>query len=117
MVKRKVRKDKGSSRKRYGKQADHPNVKFRGRAAKVNKDGTLRKVGFFKEGSKCHLILQHLQNGGKLTQLDCYPPSKFNTIRLGGIIKDLRDRGYDIKTELIDNKSGSKHARYYIENS
>ncbi len=113
----KTRKDRGRPRGSYGKQAEHPNVKFRGRAAKVNKDGTLRKVGFFKEGSKCSLILKHLQSGGKLTQLDCYPPSKFNTIRLGAIIKDLRDRGYDIKTELIDNKSGSKHARYYIENS
>ena len=100
-----------------GPQAEHPNVKFRGRAAKVNKDGTLRKVGFFKKGSKCSLILQHLQSGGKLTQLDCYPPSKFNTIRLGAIIKDLRDRGYDIKTELIANKGSGKYARYYIENS
>ena len=113
----KTRKDRGRPRGSYGKQAEHPNVKFRGRPAKINKDGSLRKVGFFKKGSKSHTILRHLLNGGKLTQLDCYPPSKFNTIRLGGIIKDLRDRGYDIKTELIDNKSGSKHARYYIENS
>ena len=113
----KTRKDKGRPRRSYGKQAEHPNVKFRGRAAKVNKDGTLRKVGFFKPGSKSSLILKHLQSGGKLTQLDCYPPSKFTTIRLGAIIKDLRDRGYDIKTELIANKGSGKYARYYIENS
>ena len=98
-----------------GPQAEHANVKFRGRPAKVNKDGSLRKVGFFKANSKCSIILKHLQNGGKLTQLDCYPPSKFNTIRLGAVIKDLRLRGYDIKTELIPNESGSKHAKYYME--
>ena len=97
------------------KQAEHPNVKFRGRAAKINKDGSLRKVGFFKKGSKSSMILEHLQNGGKLTQLDCYPPSKFNTIRLGAIIKDLRDRGYNIKTELIANKGSGKHAKYYMD--
>ena len=40
-----------------GPQAEQPNVKFRGRAAKVNNDGTLRIVGFFKKGSKCSLII------------------------------------------------------------
>lgn len=108
---------KVNKRRPNGPQAVHEHVKYRGRPAKVNKDGSLRKVGFMREGSKTSKILRHLLNGGKLTQLDCYPPSKFNTIRLGAIIKDLRDRGYDIKTELISNKSGNKHARYYIENS
>ena len=101
--------------KKSGPQAEHPNLTFRNRPAKVNKDGTLRKVGYFKPGSKSHKILQHLQGGGTLTQLDCYPPSKFNTIRLGAIIKDLRDRGYKIETELIANKGNGKHARYYIK--
>ena len=113
--KRKTRKDRGKPKGKSGPQAEHPNLTFRNRPAKVNKDGSLRKVGFFKKGSKCSLILQHLQNGGKLTQLDCYPPSKFNTIRLGAIIKDLRDRGYRIETELIANKGSGKHARYYIK--
>ena len=80
----------------------------------INKDGTSRKRGYFQKGSKTHMILKHLQNGGQLSQLDCYPPSKFNTIRLGGIIKQLRNQGYDIKTKIVKNHTGSKHGVYYM---
>lgn len=80
----------------------------------TNKDGTKRKRGYFLKGSKTSLILEHLQGGGQLSQLDCYPPSKFNTIRLGGIIKQLRNQGYDIKTKIVKNHTGSKHGVYYM---
>ena len=80
----------------------------------INKDGTKRKRGYFQKGSKSSLILKHLQDGGQLSQLDCYPPSKFNTIRLGGIIKQLRNQGYDIKTKIVKNKSCSRHGVYYM---
>ena len=80
----------------------------------INKDGTSRKRGYFLKDSKTSLILKHLQSGGQLSQLDCYPPSKFNTIRLGGIIKQLRNQGYDIKTKIVKNQSGSKHGVYYM---
>ena len=83
----------------------------------INKDGTPRKKcePYFCKGSKTKMILDHLQAGGTLTQMQCYPPSKFNTIRLGGIIGELRERGYDIKTEMINNPSGTKHGRYSME--
>ena len=80
----------------------------------INKDGTSRKRGYFQKGSKTFLVLKHLQDGGQLSQLDCYPPSKFNTIRLGAIIKQLRYQGYDIKTKIVKNQSGSKHGVYYM---
>ena len=79
-----------------------------------NRDGTSRKRGYFQKGSKTLMILKHLQSGGQLSQLDCYPPSKFNTIRLGAIIKQLRNQGYDIKTKIVKNHTGSKHGVYYI---
>ena len=94
-----MKKKKGRPKGTFGKHELHPTITYRNKPAKINKDGSLTKNGWFKPGSKCHLILQHLMNGGKLTQLDCYPPSKFNTIRLGAIIKDLRDRGHEIETE------------------
>ena len=80
----------------------------------INKDGTSRKRGYFQKGSKSSLILKHLQSGKQLSQLDCYPPSKFNTIRLGSIIKQLRDQGYNIKTKIVKSQSGSKHGVYYM---
>ena len=97
-----------------GKQLTSPDTIYKGRPCKVNKNGEIRKHGFFQKGSRTQLILRHLQNGGQLSQLDCYPPSKFNTIRLGGIIGELRDRGYSIKTKIVKNQSGSKHGVYYM---
>ena len=93
----------------------HPTKTYMGRPVKMNLDGSETKHGYFKGDSKTKLILEHLQSGKTLTQLECYPPSKFNTIRLGAIIKVLRLRGYDIKTEMVNNASGSRHGRYYME--
>ena len=84
------------------------------KVAGINKNGKPRKRGYFQKGSKTSLILEHLQSGKQLSQLDCYPPSKFNTIRLGSIIKQLRDQGYNIKTAIVKNSSGSKHGVYYM---
>ena len=87
---------------------------YRGRPCKINKNGKIRKHNFFQKGSKTKLILDHLKAGNELSQLQCYPPSKFNTIRLGAIIKDLRIRGYNIKTKMVKNSSGSKHGVYFM---
>ena len=66
-----------------------------------------------KEANNCHLSMSNLESGKTLSQLQCYPPSKFNTIRLGALIKELRDRGYNIHTTMIKNKlTGSKHGVY-----
>ena len=97
------------------KQLQHPTLTYKGRPQLINKDGSLRANGYFKKGSKTKMILDHLQEGNQLSQLDCYPPKKFNTIRLSGIIKELRDRGYDIKTEIVTTRSGSKYGVYYME--
>ena len=97
------------------KQLQHPTLKYRGKPQLINKDGNLRANGYFQKGSKTKRILDHLQSGGRLSQLDCYPPSKFNTIRLSGLIKDLRDRGYDILTEIVTTETGSTYGVYYME--
>lgn len=97
-----------------GKQLLSPDHIYKGKPCKVNKDGSIRKHGYFKKGSSTKLILEHLQRGNQLTQLDCIPPSRFNTIRLSGIIKELRNRGYKIKMCKIKNASGTKHGIYYM---
>ena len=109
-----INKD-GTPRKVRGKANRSASVSFKGKSVAVKNDGTPYKHGYFTKGSKTKLILDHLQSGKTLTQLECYPPSKFNTIRLGAIIKCLRDAGYDIKCEIVKNASGSRHGRYYME--
>ena len=34
--------------------------------------------------------------------------------RLAARIRDLREQGHDIRTELITNRNGGRHARYYL---
>ena len=106
----------GTTRKVRGKANRSATVTYRGKGVAVKKDGTTYKHGYFTSGSKTKLILEHLQSGKTLSQLQCYPPSKFNTIRLGAIIKELRDRGYEINMDTkYDSRTGSKHGVYSMD--
>ena len=88
-------------------------LKYKGKHIAIKIDGTPYKHGYFTKGSKTEKVLKHLESGRTLSQLQCYPPSKFNTIRLGALIKELRDRGYNIHTTMVKNKlTGSKHGVY-----
>tara|TARA_R100001463_G_scaffold21197_1_gene51134 strand:- start:5058 stop:5399 length:342 start_codon:yes stop_codon:yes gene_type:complete len=98
------------------KQLQHNTLKYKGKPQLINKDGSLRANGYFQKGSKTKMILDHLKSGKTLSQLDCYPPSKFNTIRLGGIIGELRKRGYEIHTKnVVNKKTNSTHGVYYMD--
>lgn len=57
-------------------------------------------------------ILSYLQAGGKLTALDAL--EKMRCLRISARIKDLRNAGYDIKTERIELPSGKNVARYFL---
>ena len=103
----------GTTRKVRGKANRSATVTYKGKSVAVKKDGTTYKHGYFTSGSKIKLILDHLQSGKTLSQMQCYPPSKFNTIRLGGIIGELRERGYKISMEMkYNNRTNSKHGVY-----
>ena len=56
-------------------------------------------------------ILRVLNSGGTLTAMDAL--RQFNCFRLAARVKDLRYRGYDIRTEMVGlgNKS---IAKYYL---
>ena len=107
---------KNKTRKVRGKADRSGKLTYKGKSIAVKKDGTPYKHNYFTSGSKTKLILEHLQSGKTLSQMQCYPPSKFNTIRLGAIIKELRDRGYDINMEMkYNNRTGSRHGVYSMD--
>lgn len=57
-------------------------------------------------------ILHHLQKGNTLTPLDAL--RLFGSLRLGARIKDLRDAGHTIITEMV-KENGKRFARYSME--
>ena len=69
-----------------------------------------------KEGTQNHIILFHLLNRGSITQKEA--ADHYGCYRLSARIKDLRDMGLDIETEMIPTKSKyatSAYAKYTLE--
>lgn len=65
------------------------------------------------EISQTDQILNYLQAGNVLTPLEAL--RKFNCLRLGARIYDLRQQGYVINSLMIkDDKSGKRYARYSL---
>jgi len=65
------------------------------------------------EISQTNQILNYLQAGNVLTSLEAL--RKFNCLRLGARIYDLRQQGYVINSLMIkDDKSGKRYARYSL---
>lgn len=63
-------------------------------------------------GSQCERIARYLQRGRTLTPLSAL--RLFDCLRLGGRIRDLRKRGYRIKTELVKVSGNKRIARYRL---
>ncbi len=57
-------------------------------------------------------ILAALQSGRKIDPMMAL--NDYGCFRLGGRIYDLRQKGYDIRTEDFELPSGKRVARYYI---
>ena len=58
-------------------------------------------------------ILKALKNGERLTHLDA--EKRFNCLRLGARIYDLRKRGHNITSIMITVPSGKRVAQYWLE--
>lgn len=56
-------------------------------------------------------VLRHLAKGKSLTPLNAL--RLFGTLRLSGRIKELRDEGWPIETEMV-TVSGARVAKYRI---
>lgn len=63
-----------------------------------------------KGDSQNSLVLAHLARGKTLTPLQAL--GRFNCLRLGGRIFELRSRGHKIKREMIELRGGKRVARY-----
>lgn len=59
------------------------------------------------------LILKALQQGDRLTHLDA--EKRFNCLRLGARIYDLKKRGHNITSKMITVPSGKRVAQYWLE--
>lgn len=57
-------------------------------------------------------ILEFLKAGNRLTPLEAL--ERFNTLRLGGRIYDLRKKGWNIKSQTYETPSGKHVAQYYL---
>lgn len=58
-------------------------------------------------------ILQYLQKGYSITPISAL--DKFQCFRLGARIWDLKDKGHQIETDMIDDKkTGKRYASYRL---
>ena len=60
------------------------------------------------------LIRTYLETGKPLTPMDALV--RFNCFRLAARVKNLRDAGVNIRSELLHTSDGKKYARYWIAN-
>ena len=59
-------------------------------------------------------ILDHLQHKGSITPIQAL--TLYGSFRLGSIIHRLRQEGFDIRTDLVENQNGNPYAKYYLWN-
>lgn len=57
-------------------------------------------------------VLKWLKSGRALTPIQAL--EQFGSFRLGAIIHELRNEGYEIKTTLIKNRYGNQFAKYKL---
>ena len=65
-------------------------------------------------GDQCSRILEWLQKGNRITPLEAL--SRFQCLRLGGRIFDLRKQGWNVQKEMVQTPSGKHVASYYLVN-
>jgi hypothetical protein len=57
-------------------------------------------------------VLNALKKGRKITPMDAI--MEWNCYRLGGRIYDLREQGWNIKTDMVKSSSGKRFAMYSL---
>lgn len=62
--------------------------------------------------SQCCKILRHLINHGSITTAQAY--DKFRCFRVSERIRELRKSGYDVVSEMVTTRNGSRCARYSL---
>jgi hypothetical protein len=59
------------------------------------------------------LIKAWLLNGYSLTQLEAI--TQFGCLRLAARIANLRDKGFNVETDMVTLENGKRVARYFIK--
>lgn len=67
-----------------------------------------------KETSQKAIILAELKDGKKVTALEAF--KLCGSLRLSSIIFDLRDKGYNITTTMVE-RNGKRIAEYSLEDN
>ena len=62
--------------------------------------------------SQKQLILEHMQNGHKITPIDAL--KLYGCFRLANVIFELRNEGYDIATDMVKNQNNKEFASYRL---
>lgn len=57
-------------------------------------------------------ILKHLKSGKTLTKIQAL--NKFNCFSLAQRIADIKDLGYDVKTDMVKIESNKRIAKYKL---
>ena len=62
--------------------------------------------------SQTDLILEYMLAGNTITPLEAL--EKFQTMRLGARIADIRQRGYLVYSEFVTNEQGKRYKMYHL---
>jgi hypothetical protein len=65
--------------------------------------------------TKIQLIKDHFRSGRSLTQLEAI--GLYGAFRLAARVKELRDRGWNITTDMREDPNGNPYACYTLEDS
>ena len=57
-------------------------------------------------------IIKALMSGREITPLDAL--AEFGCFRLGARIHDLKNQGYEIRTEMVKGENGKRFAKYRL---
>lgn len=63
--------------------------------------------------SQCSKILSHMQEHGSITPLEAF--SLYKSLACHSRIAELRDRGYQIATEMVETPTGKVVGRYRLQ--
>jgi len=69
-------------------------------------------AGTRKKLSQTQLILGHLEMKGSISALEAM--SLYRIFRLAARVKDLRNQGYEIETNMKEDTTGKPYARYVL---
>ena len=63
----------------------------------------------YKDMTQEDRVIAYIRETGGVTNAEAF--RKLNIVRLSAVIHSLRERGYDIETEMVTTKKGKRYGR------